>query len=539
MKKSRTQKLEKTGKVSRKNVKEEISKSPAELIGRVDSIDAQRSFATRILNNSNYIISFLTPLFNDTGEIVDFTIEYINNRMRVETEESSKNIIGKKMSEYHPANFDNGIFDEFVLCMEQEEDREFHKKQIFGENEYWFSHKVTKLDDGVLVFSKNITKEKELEVEFEVQNKLLSEAEYVANIGSFKWNLDNDVIRYSDNAYYLLGCEPGDFEPSIENFNSFVHPDDSSEFMNKFKSCLERKERTEFIYRIITKDKSVKTVKSIGEFYRKDNEWYMVGVLADMSKQVLTELQLKKYNLQLERTNDELESFNRIASHDLQEPLRKIQMFISRLDEEITDKLGKKGKNYLTKISNSVERMRELISQLLAYSRVEEVEESLEKVNLSHLLDDVLEDLDERISENGATIITDTLPSVFGVKFQLEQLFSNLIGNALKYKKSDIAQVLEISSQLLDYNEIDTSLELPKSRYLKIQFKDNGIGFEPEHNEQIFEIFQRLHSKSEYSGSGLGLAICRKIVQSHLGAINAESILGEGATFTVYLPYSH
>ena len=538
MEQKKNKKRKSGDKVSRQTVKEEIKKSQADLMDTIDDLDAQRSFALRVLDQSNNVISFFKPIRNEAGEIQDFRIEYLNRRWQAATDKEQKKIIGSKLSEYYPEIFENGVFDKLTLCFDEDEEQEFQEKFNFNNKDYWFSARASTFDNGVIVFSKNITKEKGLELELGVQNKLLSEAEYVANVGSYKWNMDDEVIKYSDNAYRLFGYEPNEFEPTVEKFMSFVHPDDVSQLMVDYNDIIKRKERTESTYRIITKDKKVKTINSIGEFYQKDGSWHMVGVLADVTNKMNNELRLRNRNMELKRSNSELESFNRIASHDLQEPLRKIQMFVSRLDEEASDNLDDRAKQYLTKVTSSVERMRELITNLLSYSKIEKIEVEPEKIDLEVVLENVLDDLDERIEKTGAQITADSLPEIVGVQFQMEQLFANLIGNALKYKKPDTVPIIDIRVKILPYSKMDKSLALPRSRYLRLQFKDNGIGFAEEHQDKIFEIFQRLHSKNEFSGTGLGLAICKKIVMAHKGEIQAQSDLGEGAIFTVYLPYS-
>ncbi|QLG46541.1 PAS domain-containing sensor histidine kinase [Costertonia aggregata] len=523
-------------KISRKKIKEQVKKSQADLIAKIDTLDAERTFARRVLDQSNSVISLFRPIVDQAGEITDFTIHYVNNRMNEATKEDVDAIIGKRMSEYYPDNFENGVFEELVGCHETGKPKEFQRKYTFNEIDFWFSSRAVKLDDDVLVFSKNITKEKEFEIELDVQNKLLSEAEYVANIGSYKWNLGEDEIQYSANAFRLFGYEPNEFEPTVSKFMSFVHPDDLPVLEANYEEIMKRKERTEATYRIITKDKKIKTIRSVGEFYRKEGQWNMVGVLLDVTEQVAAERHLRSRNLELKRTNEELESFNRVASHDLQEPLRKIQMFISRLSGEATQRLEKREKEYLEKVVDSADRMRELIANLLSYSRIDQVEDKPKKVDLNSVLADVKYDLSERIAEFGAEIRSDNLPKVWGIEFQLYQLFSNLIGNSLKYSGTEQPPKITLSSKVVPYKEIGEGLDLTPSRYLVLDFKDNGIGFKKEHSDKIFEIFQRLHSKNEYSGTGLGLAICQKIVRAHNGAIRATGKLGKGATFTVYLP---
>ena len=164
------------------------------------------------------------------------------------------------------------------------------------------------------------------------------------------------------------------------------------------------------------------------------------------------------------------------------------------------------------------------------------MEEQPKRIDLNDVVTSVLDDLGERIDELGAEITSDALPVINGVQFQLEQLFANLIGNSLKYIKQETKAKIQIKSKIVSSNEIPVELLSFGGSYVKLQFIDNGIGFEKKYEEKIFEIFQRLHGKNEYSGTGLGLSICKKIVQSHNGIIQAKGELDKGAEFTVYLP---
>jgi signal transduction histidine kinase len=180
--------------------------------------------------------------------------------------------------------------------------------------------------------------------------------------------------------------------------------------------------------------------------------------------------------------------------------------------------------------------MRNLISNLLSYSRIEDVEDKPTKIDLNEILTNVLEDLGERICETNASIKADKLPEINGVQFQMEQLFSNLIGNSLKYMAEETVPVVAIKHSRVKVDAINQIPKLTAGTYHKLQFIDNGIGFDDQYGERIFEIFQRLHGKNEYTGTGLGLAICKKIVEAHNGIITATSKNTEGAVFTVYLP---
>jgi light-regulated signal transduction histidine kinase (bacteriophytochrome) len=215
-----------------------------------------------------------------------------------------------------------------------------------------------------------------------------------------------------------------------------------------------------------------------------------------------------------------------VASHDLQEPLRKIQTFISRVSSADKEVMSESGKNYITKIESSAKRMRVLIDDLLLFSRTNTTKKEFIKMNLNELLDNAESELGEVIEEKKAVIQRiGKLPKLSVIPYQIEQLFINLIGNSLKYSQPDVDPEISISSEKVnsaDYSEI---LEQSVKKYHKITFTDNGMGFDPQFKETIFILFQRLHSKTDYPGTGIGLAICKKIVENHKGYITADSIL--------------
>ncbi len=239
-------------------------------------------------------------------------------------------------------------------------------------------------------------------------------------------------------------------------------------------------------------------------------------------------------NQELEQSNKELESFNYIASHDLQEPLRKIRTFINMIKEK-----GREANFdlYFSKIDSSAARMSQLINAVLAYSRLSSTGEQYEPTDLNIILQQVLVDFELTIHERNVTVESDVLPIIRAVPLQMNQLFSNLISNSLKYCTE--TPVIKIKTRLINSFDIaDYKNEDTVRQFVEIKFIDNGIGFEKQYSEQIFKLFQRLHGKTEFSGTGIGLSICKKIVDQHEGYISAESVPGEGATFTVQLPLS-
>lgn len=245
------------------------------------------------------------------------------------------------------------------------------------------------------------------------------------------------------------------------------------------------------------------------------------------------ELMLK--NKQLENSIEELNSFNYIASHDLKEPLRKILFFT---DTIVTHdyQLSEASSRNLQKIHASGERMKNLLDDLLTYAQASMTERKIETVDLNVLLPKVLESLSEIIKEKGATINYKNLPLLQAVPSQIEQLFENLISNAVKYSKEQVAPVIEVKSTVVSKQELPASLEATHDWYHQILFSDNGIGFTQDNAEKIFVLFQRLHQRHEFSGTGIGLTICRKIVQNHNGFITVKSEVNNGTTFFIYLP---
>jgi PAS domain S-box-containing protein len=259
----------------------------------------------------------------------------------------------------------------------------------------------------------------------------------------------------------------------------------------------------------------------------------------ELNKQVkerTTELQIK--NKELERSNQNLEEFAHAASHDLKEPIRKIHFFTERLKTQLEERLNEEEKFTFTRIENASQRMGSLIDDLLLYSHVSLRPHEKESVDLNEKINRVLEDLELDIQQKAAVITVGKMPTVKGYRRQLQQLFQNLISNALKYNKEESIPKIDISSAMAIKEEIDSILPGNSStkNYYRIEIKDNGIGFEQHESERIFQMFQRLHGNTEYRGTGVGLSIARKVVQNHGGKIIAEGEPGKGSNFKIYLP---
>lgn len=246
--------------------------------------------------------------------------------------------------------------------------------------------------------------------------------------------------------------------------------------------------------------------------------------------------ELEDKNFQLEKYATELSAFTRITSHDMQEPLRKVEFFISIVEDREQRNLSDEGKKYLEKIKLSVSRMRQLFLSMLEFSLTNAVDNNVEGVDLNDVLQQAIHSLKVNIKETNAVIKNDPLPRVNGIRYQLIQLFENILNNAIRFRKNDVAPQIQITHTFVHTSNYALRGLKNDSEYHQIDFRDNGIGFDPKYAERIFEIFQRLIAKNDSYGIGIGLAICRKIAENHGGMLTARSQPNVGSVFSFYIP---
>ncbi|GGG58297.1 ATP-binding protein [Bizionia arctica] len=502
-----------------------------------------RAFLGNIFKSISHVIMHFKSIRNEKGVITDFEILFVNERINPVTGDIPEDLKNKLVSQVFPNVFENHVFENLVNAIELNKPQEYEAPYERNGITTWFSATAIKLDDGVTVTTRDITEEKlkaneliKLNEQLVIRNSILNDAENIAKIGSFLWYKDSDKFEISENLLHMLEMETSVFEISYETYKSFIHPDDLVLVEEKSNQSNNNAIPTEYTYRVITKKGNVKHFKTNGQLLNKGEEDIMIGVVQDVTKTIEAGVELRKSNLELRRSNAELESFNRVASHDLQEPLRKIQLFISRIEDKESENFSSKGIEYFQKVKNAGIRMQSLIQNLLAYSRIDSSRTDFETIDLNLVQEKVLEDLATNIQVANAIIKLDDLPGIKGVFFQMEQLFANLISNALKYKSTIDTPIIEITSKKIAAIDLPENVIRTNKYYYKITFTDNGIGFDEKYADKIFEVFQRLHQKTEYSGTGIGLAICKKIVENHNGFMYAKGKLGEGAQFIVYLP---
>jgi PAS domain S-box-containing protein len=308
-----------------------------------------------------------------------------------------------------------------------------------------------------------------------------------------------------------------------------LHPQDLQPTVDAWNKAVETQEVYQIEHRVRTSNGSYRWHLSRGTPCFDDQgrleKWY--GTATDIHDFKLAQEQLNQFTEELERSNKELESFAFIASHDLQEPLRKIHLFGSMLKRQIDDHQVDETKESIVRIQNAAERMQTMIDGLLALSRINLHGSDFEQVDLTQVAHEVVSDLEARIQLSGGRVLISDLPELKGDILQLRQLLLNLVGNALKYHEKGSPPLVKI------FGELTAAAEVP---LVRIFIEDNGIGFDPSHAERIFQPFVRLHGPVKYEGSGMGLAICQKIVERHGGSISVTSQPGLGSRFTVTLP---
>jgi signal transduction histidine kinase len=259
--------------------------------------------------------------------------------------------------------------------------------------------------------------------------------------------------------------------------------------------------------------------------------------IEDVTERRQAEEQLRLFSAKLESSNRELQEFASVASHDLQEPLRKIQAFGDRLKNKCFGSLGEEGRDYLQRMQSAAERMQTLINDLLAFSRVETKAQPYTTVDLARVTEGVLSDLEIQIERSAAVVEVAGLPVIDADPLQMRQLLQNLIGNALKYHRDGVPPLVKVYGRVLqERRHAPRGGAVAADQLCQLFVQDNGIGFDEKYLDRIFTVFQRLHGRQVYSGTGVGLAICRKIVERHGGHITARSAPGRGATFVATLP---
>ncbi len=470
------------------------------------------------------------------GTITDFRVT-LNNPAARQLAGVSADDVGRTILTIDPPLRETGLFDRYVALIQTGEP--FSLEYSFRGRELALS--VSKLNDGFIAMFTDVTGRKQAELKLQEANRQLQSTldasissilaltairNEAGQIVDFQMEKANRSVERSLGktpaeleGRTLLGVYPGNVESGF--FALYAKAADTGEaqqatFLYTDRNGYEGWFEASAVQQ--EKDKIVLTFMNVSEH-----------------KQALE--QLAQLNAQLHRSNESLDQFAAVASHDLQEPLRKIKSFGDLLINQYGSRLGD-GVDLLQRMQLAADRMQNLIRDLLTYSRLAKsggIEQ--QSVNLRQIVDDVLVDLEVVVAEKGAVVEVGDLPTLPGDAVQLRQLFQNLLSNALKFTKAGRTPRVTVSARPADPDEKRIEMGLPRGQYWQIAVADNGIGFSEKYRERIFGAFERLHSKnSVYAGTGIGLAIVRRVMDNHAGTVTAHATEGEGATFTLYFP---
>ena len=442
-----------------------------------------------------------------------------------------KDVRGKRIEdlvpEYFPRAVADAVMENYRRCVESREAIEYEERIPFKQRQTWWLTNLTPMVDGegrvfrIIGAGSEITRLKELEAD------LRDREEYARKIidhslnGLYIYDLESGTNSFINPSYTkITGYSLEDLR-GLSDFNSLFHPEDLEKVQAHVARVLSTPEdqSCSLEYRFQHKLGHWIWCLSSDAVFTTDQDGKpqeMIGTFIDITS-------IKEAQVKLEESNADLEQFAFVASHDLREPLRKVKSFGDLLQSRFAADLPAKAGDYLRRMVDASDRMDILIADLLSLSRVSTQGGDFGTVDLRTVVNQVIADLDNLISSTGAVIHVEDLPVLEADDNQMYQLMSNLIGNALKYKKPDVPAVVWVSSR-------------STADQVEITVRDNGIGFEAEMAEKIFGVFKRLHARSEYEGSGIGLAICKKIVDRHHGRIQASAEPDRGATFTVMLP---
>jgi PAS domain S-box-containing protein len=369
-----------------------------------------------------------------------------------------------------------------------------------------------------------------LKEQIERHERELLEAQRIAHIGSFEWDLEEKKAHNSPELRQIFELE--DERGGFENFLEYVHADDRARLQESLSDAVNAG-RFECEYRYCRNGK-MKYIWSRGITISEGNRLKLVGTVQDITERKIAEQELVEKTHALERSNESLQQFAYVASHDLKEPLRKIATFTNMVLTQEED-LSPDSRRGLEKAHLSAMRMRQMIDGIMAYSTLTQWEERVD-YQMGDLVREAVEILEQSIEDKKAVIHYGSLPKVHVVPSQFRQLFQNLISNSLKFSHPAVPPEITITHKWLTRDDFRASQLIHADRYLEVSVKDNGIGFNVEFVNKIFDLYSRLHSKSEYEGSGLGLAIAKRIIDNHNGSIRATSEEGKGACFSFVIP---
>jgi PAS domain S-box-containing protein len=497
-----------------------------------------------VIDSAQVAIFRIHPVRNDAGKIIDFRFRTANQMIARYVNQEPDALTGELVGHWFPGYLTNGLLSRYAAVFETNRTQHFNFHYVTPAVDFWINVSVIKLGNDVLVTFSDFTEIKKLQQRLEASTAELQTVIDTSQTGIFLFSpVRNQAGEVIDFRFRLanrqlasyVGQEP---EVVVGALGSTWFPDYKTNglFDRYYKTyATGESQRFDFHY----DGSGIDVWLDIMATKMGDDVLVTFG---DYTPLKLLQQQLHNSVIDLQRSNKNLEQFAYVASHDLQEPLRKIQAFGDIIQAQYAPVLGESGADMISRMQSAAARMQVLIKDVLAYSRITTKPESLRSVSLADVVRDVLTDMETTISDKQATVTVEPMPAVRGDAAQLRQLFQNLISNALKFTKTDKAAArpaIRITTRRVagrELPEFGLSPAIAERPFHLIEVADNGIGFDPHQAERIFQVFQRLHGRSEYQGTGIGLAIVQKVVENHQGYIIAEGRPGQGATFRMLLP---
>ncbi|WP_345270771.1 PAS domain-containing sensor histidine kinase [Nibrella viscosa] len=504
------------------------------------ALQTQSQLLKQVFDSSLNGIYLLQAVRDATGAVVDYRVTQCNRVAQQELlTQFGIDPLNRTLLEIYPASKDQGLFTIYKDVLQT--GKPHQSERHYPLQNLWYEISAVKMDNDSLVITFVNTTATRL-----TARQAIRQAERVEGLlnGSINGMIAMEPVR--------KGSTVQDFRFTMANqmavqmcripleqliggsLNTLFPSAKSFKLLDLYVSVLEtgQPQRTQFFYNVDGYQAWYDLAIS-----RMDSDTLVLSY-TDITESRVMQQRLEQMVEELKRSNEYLEQFAYIASHDLQEPLRKIEAFSNLLTQHYAASLDNTARDYLSRLSKSSVRLQTFVRSLLAYSRLTIGNEQIRNVPLNRILAEVLLDLNEAVLEKQAQISISALPIVQGNATQLQQLFRNLISNALKFQQHGTAPVIQISARTVDAKDLPNApIAQRRGQWVVIDITDNGIGFEEKHHDRIFQLFQRLHGRNQYEGTGIGLALCKKVAELHGGAISAHSTPGEGSTFTVYLPY--
>lgn len=456
----------------------------------------------------------------------EWTVTYWNNMAEEFLGMPKEKIVGKNLWDLYDDALELEFYRQYHKAVREQET--VHFEEYYPATDNWFEVSAYPSELGLSVFFKDITERYKAIREIELSNERFMKVAEVSKDAIWDFNVKRETLIWGDGLKKLFGYDPETFG-ELTSWEDRIHKDDRERVIETFRDTMAGKTGPvwESEYRFLKADGSYAYIQDRGSVIRNEagEVIRIVGTMSDVTEQKEVEETLRNLNESLKNqadelaaSNAELEQFAFVASHDLQEPLRMITSFLAQLERKYNDVLDEKGKKYIYFATDGAKRMRQIILDLLDYSRIGRIDNEREKVDMNEILENVLILHRKKIKETAASVNTKTLPTVSAVRGAMQQLMQNLVSNALNYQDPGNKPEIDIWHEELD-------------EAWKFYVKDNGIGIDPQYQDKIFNIFQRLHGREGYAGTGVGLAICKKIVEDHGGEIGVESTPGKGSTF--------